>query len=194
MFLRKIIIGVLLIVCSMHSIAQTSDYSQPKTRKFAVYAGFGPSYYFNNLQIGKDYVNEFNYAIVGRFMWEPEHLLSLGIETGYYRLYSFNTPDPKAVHISNTAIPLQVVVSMKFLKSLYVSFSMGQSILINKASSDGYGDFKANSVSLADFTSTLGYRRWLNSRFSIGGEIKGFYSTGFTDKTLTVAAVGGFKF
>jgi hypothetical protein len=198
MLLKKYIFGILMIVCSIHSIAQTTtqttNTAKPKKHRFAVYGGFGPNYYFNNLQIGKNYVNEFNYSFVGRFMWEPEHLLSLGVESGYYRLYTFNSPAPNQAHISNTAIPLQVVVSMKFLTTFYVNFSMGQSILLNKANSPNYGDFSAHAVSVADFTGTVGYRYRLPGRFSIGGEAKYFYSSSFVDRSFALVFVGGFSF
>jgi len=195
MLLKKIITGILIIACSAHSIAQTNNNAQPQEHHFAVYAGFGPNFYFNNLQIGKNYVNEFNYSFTGRFMWEPEHLLSLGFESGYYRLYTFNAPGINKVHITNTAIPLQVVVSMKLLTSFYINFSMGQSILHNSASSENLGDFKASSLSVADFTGTFGYRHRLkNNRFSIGTEAKYFYSSSFSDKSIALVFVGGYRF
>ena len=194
MYLRNIIIGIVVIACSTNSIAQTNDHPQSKKRRFAFYGGFGPNYYFNNLAIAKNLVNEFNYSFVGRFMWEPEHLLSVGIETGYYRLYTMNTPEPTHAHIANSAIPIQLVVSMKFLKTFYFNFNMGQSILLNKVNSDSYGNFDASSVSLADFTGTLGYRHRFKNRFSVGAEAKFFYSTGFVDRNIALIFVGGYKF
>src|SRR5450755_1631851 len=117
-----------LLVCQ--SMAQSD---QPeKYRKFAVYAGAGPSYFFNNLLLFKNSVNTFNYAFSARVMWEPQHsFLSLGIETGYYKLYTVNSSNPKA-HVSNSAIPIQFNVSMKFSKQFYATWSMGQSDLISK--------------------------------------------------------------
>jgi hypothetical protein len=194
MNLKKIIIGVLTIGCSMQVVAQTNNSSQSGEHHFAVYAGLGPNFYFNNLQIGKDLVNEFNYSIVGRFMWEPGHLLSVGVETGYYRLYTLDTPAPTQAHIANSAIPLQIVLSMKFLKAFYFNFSMGQSILLNRVNSETYGNFDATKVSVADFTGTLGYKYRLNSKFSIGGEAKYFYSSSFVDKNIALVFVGGFSF
>jgi hypothetical protein len=121
-------------------------------------------------------------------------LLSLGFETGYYRLYTFNAPEPNLAHISNTAIPLQVVISMKFLKTFYASFSMGQSILLNKANSTNVEEFKASAISTADFTGAVGYKYRLSRRFSLSGEARYFYSSSFVDRNFTLAVVGGFKF
>ncbi|NCD70040.1 outer membrane beta-barrel protein [Mucilaginibacter agri] len=191
---RIIVIKLLVIACSLHAIAQTSDYTKPKRKKFAVYAGVGPNYYFNNLELGKSYVNNFNYSFTGRVMWEPEHLLSLGVETGYYRLYTYNTPQPNHVHIANTAIPIQIVVSMKFLQSFYANFSMGQSVLLNKIETENNDNFSASSFSVADFGGTLGYRKMLGNRFSISTEAKFYYSSGFVDRNIALLFVGGYRF
>jgi hypothetical protein len=195
MYLKRIvIIGILIIACSIHAIGQTNTYTKPKRHKFAVYAGFGPNLYFNNLEVGKNYVNDFNYSFTGRVMWEPEHLLSVGIETGYYRLYTFNTPPPNQVHIANSAIPIQVVISMKFLQTFYFNFSMGQSVLLNKIHTEENGNFSASSFSLADFSGALGYRHRLSDRFSIGAETKYYYSSGFVDRNIALLFVGGYRF
>jgi hypothetical protein len=188
------IIEILMIVCSAQAIAQTNSDAQLKKRRFAIYAGIGPNYYFNNLVTGKKLVNEFNYSFMTRFMWEPEHLLSVGIETGYYRLYTLNTSAPTQAHIANSAIPIQIVLSMKFLKTFYFDFSMGQSILLNKVNSDTYGNFDASTLSVADFAGTLGYRHRFKSRISVGAEAKFFYSTGFDDRNIALIFVGGYKF
>ncbi len=194
MLLRNTILGILIIACSAHSMAQTNNDAAASKSKFAIYAGFGPNYYFNNLQIGKNNVNEFNYSITGRFMWEPEHLLSLGFETGYYRLYTFNGLGAAQVHITNTAIPLQVVISMRLPAAFYVNFSMGQSILHNSATSGTAPAFKASALSVADFSGTLGYRYKLNNRFSISAEGKYYYSSSFVDRNIALFFVGGFRF
>ena len=123
----------------MVSLGKAQDIATSKSlkkRKFTLYTGLGPNFYFNNLVISKDYVRELNYAFVTRFMWEPEHFLSLGFETGYNRLYSIKeSPNANSqIKINNAAIPIQLVVSMKFLKDFYGSFTMGQSILLNNVS------------------------------------------------------------
>lgn len=195
MYLKRfMLIIMLMIACLTQVIAQTDNYAKPKKSHFAFYAGFGPNYYFNNLQVGKQYVNEFNYSFTGRIMWEPEHLLSLGIESGYYRLYTFSKPQPNNVYIVNTAIPIQIVLSMKFLRSYYVNFAMGQSILHNSISAHGQPDATAKSLSFADFSGTLGYRHLLGNKFSIGTEAKFFYSAGFVDRNVALLFVGGYRF
>jgi len=138
-----------LCLISTNLVAQTQSSTAEKRDKFAVYAGIGPNYYFNNLILAKDFVNPVNYSIAGRIMWEPEHLLSLGIETGYYRLYTVSFPEQPEIEISNSAIPIHVVISMKILKKFYVNFSSGQTILKNDVYTPKAGNVIGSTLSLA---------------------------------------------
>src|SRR4051812_40017259 len=78
-----------MILCLVHAItwAQSPAESALRNHRNSVYIGAGPNIYFNNLVFLKNEVHELNYSFVGRYMWEPEHLLTIGFETGYYRLY-----------------------------------------------------------------------------------------------------------
>src|SRR5579872_6997442 len=109
-------LSIFLCLFSVNVMSQIEQPAYIPRHRFSVYAGVGPSYYFNNLQLAWDHVNVVNYSVLARFMWEPEHFLSLGLETGYYRLYTLKTDQPDKVFISNSAIPIQIVVSMKFLQ------------------------------------------------------------------------------
>ena len=194
---RCVAMQLLILVCffSVDVHAQKDSTAAKPRRRWAVYAGIGPNVYFNNLELARNQVNVVNYSVVARIMWEPEHFLSLGLESGYYRLYTVKTPEAGNVFISNSAIPIQIVVSMKFLKSFYFNGSLGQSILLNEAHSQSYGNFDARTVSLGDFTTTLGYRHPLmGDHFSIGAETKFFYSGRANDCSLALVFVGGYRF
>jgi hypothetical protein len=194
MYLKRLVGTIGICCCAAGLIAQTADTTHPKKHKFALYGGVGPNYYFNNLVIGKNYVNDFNYSFTGKLMWEPGHLLSLGIESGYYRLYTLNATGQSTAHIANSAVPLQLIISMKFLQSFHVDFSMGQSRLTNKVTSDAYGSFTTKAWSFADFSGTVGYRYPINPRFSIGAEAKYFYSTAFVDRNIALIFMAGYHF
>jgi hypothetical protein len=194
-FRLRFSILVILILFSYYSIvAQSANDNKPIKRRFALYMGIGPNYYFNNLVVGKNQVNEFNYTFVTRIMWEPEHLLSVGLETGYIRLYTLKSSAPANARINNSAIPIHLVISMRFLRNWYFNWSMGQSALLNRVHSDTYGDLHATSWSLADFGATLGYKYKFNSRFSLGIETKFFYSTGNMDRNIALVFLAGYKF
>ncbi len=193
MKLNKIFVGIVLCFMTSHAMSQT-DNAQPKRHRFTIYGGVGPNYYFNNLVIAKNSVNELNYSFVGRIMWEPEHRLSLGIESGYYRLYTLNFKGARQTKIVNSATPIQLVIGMKIHKTFYFNFSMGISILTNDITTNFAGDFDAKGLSAADFTGTLGYKRKLNERFSLSAETKVFYSSHAVDGNIALAFVGGYSF
>lgn len=192
----KIVSVVFMCAASYAARAQETQTPPVKSRHFTFYAGVGPNFYFNNLVLAKDYVKEYNYSIVGRIMWEPEHYLGLGIESGYYQLYHMDvtTPNNPNVHIVNVAIPIQIVVSMKFFENFYCNFNMGQSILKNLVSTTNLGEFNASTVSLGDFAASIGYRRPVLERFYLGTEVKGFYSAKLQDRNIALVFLGGFRF
>jgi len=173
-------------------LAQESTAAKPRKHKFTLYAGAGPNVYFNNLALAKDYVKEINYSFAGRFMWEPEHNLSLGIESGYYCLYTVDFKEQSDVNIKNAAIPIQLVVCMKFLKHFYFSFASGQSILMNDITQTLNGDISASTISLGDFAGSLGYKWDLKERFSLGAETKFFYASKLNDKNLALLFMVGY--
>jgi hypothetical protein len=188
--LLRFAVGLLIFIFSAHTFAQSPS-GDRKIRHWVFYGGVGPNIYFNNLVLAKDQVNELNYSFVGRIMWEPEHRLSIGFESGYNRLYTIHNSD---IHIINSAVPLQAVVSIKFLKTFYGNFSYGRSILFNKVSSANYGNFDATAISLADVTLTVGYKRKLNDRIFLGAETKFYYASKAKDKNLALVFMCGYQF
>lgn len=193
----KIFAAIFICCFAFKGMAQTNVATSAKTHHFTFYAGVGPNYYFNNLVLAKNKVNEFNYSFIGRIMWEPKHNLSLGIESGYNQLYTLNAdlPAPHGnVHIVNVAIPIRIVVTMKFYQHFYASFNMGQSILQNKISTSEYGTIDASTLSLGDFGLDIGYKRLINDRIYLGSEIKGSFSSKLQDKNIALVFFGGFRF
>lgn len=199
MNIRRIVVGM-LVCCA----AITEAYAQEvgteivmtpvKKHKWTVYGGVGPNYYLNNLVRGNARVNEFNYSFVARLMWEPQYFLSLGVETGYNRMYSMSGSGPFAgnVTIVNVAIPIQVVISMQFFKHYYCNFNMGQAILLNKVTTD-VGDYDASVISLGDFAASVGYKRDISERFTLAGEFKGYYSAKLNDRNVALLFMAGYR-
>jgi len=198
MRIHKIIIAVSICFVAVRSMAQSE---QPvKYRKFSLYAGAGPSYFINNLITFKNDVNSFNYAFSFRAMWEPQHsFVSLGIETGYYRLYTVNSTvntngGTYNATVKNYAVPIQLCVSMKFSKNVYANWSMGQSFLTSKVSAPGStNNFNSSAVSLSDLSATIGYRFIQKERISYAAELKGFYSAAYDNTTISLLFIVGFK-
>ena len=195
MRINKLIIAFSICLISIRTNAQTESSQPEKYRQFAIYAGIGPSYFFNNLVTGKNYVSPFQYAFSARFMWEPRHsFVSLGFETGYYRLYSVNAPPPINAKIVNSSIPIQFVVSMKFSPKVYANWSMGQSLQYNKVTTpDNPNNYSNHVLSLADFSATVGYRFIQKQRISYAAELKGYYSSSYANGTIAAFFIVGYR-
>ncbi len=200
--MKKIIVAVFTCFIACHCLAQNGEGETGPYHKFAVYAGVGPSYFFNNVQTFKDQVNSLGYSFSARVMWEPQHsFLSLGIETGYFRLYTASgtvvdsaSGQQSNVHISNSSIPIQLVVSMKFSKQVYANWAMGQSITFNQVSASGITtNHDVTTWSLADFTVTVGYRFIQKARISYAAELKGFYSSSYSNGTIAAVFIVGYR-
>jgi putative flippase GtrA len=195
MRIRNLIIIVSTSLIATRSLAQNDQNQYKKYRHFAIYAGVGPSYFFNNLTVFKNDVNSLGYEFTFRFMWEPKgSFLSLGFETGYYRIYTVSATQPVNAKVTNSEVPLQFVVSMKFSKQLYANWSMGQSIQYNKVSApDNPNNFNNHLTSLADFTATVGYRFIQKERISYAAEFKGYYSSAYANGTIALVFIVGFR-
>ncbi|MFL5741934.1 MAG: hypothetical protein ACJ75B_17050 [Flavisolibacter sp.] len=193
MNILKIFCTILILSFAIASKAQGDETMEKKTSHYAVYLTAGPNYFFNNVVLGKNLVNEFNYQVTARFMWEPEYFLSLGLETGYYRLYTANSSGQGDVHIVNSAVPLHFLVSMNVWKAYYFDLGVGPSFLQNKVHSGTYGNFDGSSVSLADFSGTLSYRFKWKGHFRMGVGSRFFYSSHVNDKSLALLFIVGYK-
>src|SRR4051795_6625712 len=115
----RIILFIFLFFIAKSSKAQADSMMKEKVRRFSLNLGAGPGYFFNNVVTGKELVNEWSYAVVFRGMWEPEHFLSLGFETGYYQLYTASSKGTVPVKIVNYAIPIHLLLSMNLVKKIY---------------------------------------------------------------------------
>jgi hypothetical protein len=83
---------------------------------------------------------------------------------------------------------------MKFSPKWYANWSMGQSISFNKVAAVGYdNDHDATTVSLADFSATVGYRFIQKKRISYAAEIKGFYSSSYANGTVALLFIVGYR-
>lgn len=202
MRIRNLLITLTTCFIASRSLAQNDVGQYAKYRPFAIYAGVGPGFFFNNVVVFKDDVNPWGYQFSFRFMWEPKNsFLSLGIETGYYRIYSASSdvktalsPQPIPVKVTNSIVPFLFIVSMKFSKEFYASWSMGQSIKYNiiDAPNNPY-DLNSHTVSLADFAATVGYRFKQKERISYAVEFKGFYSSKYANGTIALLFIVGFR-
>ena len=202
MRIKNLIIAVSTCFIASHGLAQNGEGETGHTINSLFMQEPVPVIFLITVILGKNQVNSLGYAISARVMWEPQHsFLSLGIETGYFRLYSGSgtisdsaSGQQSNVHVTNSSIPIQFVVSMKFTKQFYADWAMGQSITFNQVSASGITtNHNATTWSLADFTATVGYRFIQKTRISYAAELKGFYSSSYANSTIAAVFIVGYR-
>jgi hypothetical protein len=162
--------------------------------------GAGYSRYITTLDT-KD-LNQNGFSGTVRIMWHPEHLLSLGIETGYQYLYSLKSTyniegfGPSEVKASMICVPIMGIYSMKIfpktIPQLEFKFSSGVFLLYNTG--EAFGDkIKSSQISIG-FPGAATYLHPLNDIFSIGGELKYYYVSKIQDADLSLQVVFAYKF
>jgi hypothetical protein len=132
-----------------------------------------------------------------RIMWEPEHLLLIGLESGYNSLYTyeesdletdFGTTDAKS---SLSSIPLFFVISMKIIPSINLMAGFGPSYL--KTSFDAFGwQTKSTQISTSFYVAAA-YNYPLNHNLSVGGEFRWYQIRKIEDGTLSLQLTLGYK-
>jgi hypothetical protein len=186
---KTIFIAMFLVPC----LSNAQDH---KPLNFSVGAGVGVFHYFNTLDIGGDRaeVNHLGYTF--RFHWEPEHRLSMGIESGFYTIYTTERPATPSGrpggNASLTTIPLLLSFRVRVLPNLYISGGPGMAIMYSNVTvlrSTASSSF----MSMANLHVSAMYCLKLSDRFDIGGEIK-FLNFGKTeDYGYSLQVVGAYR-
>ena len=150
--------------------------------------GLGYSRYFTTMDFSDLNKNGFSGTL--RVMWNPEYLLSIGLETGYQYLYSidisdynteFGTTDFSA---SMYSIPIFVVFAMKVVPNVKLTAGSGMYLLYNAGNL--FGDpLKSSQISIGAHGG-ISYTYPISKSISIGGELLYSYFSKIQDQTLAV--------
>ena len=165
-------------------------------RGVSITVGTGISHYINTLQDDPQRTSlrqNFSCSSI-RFMWEPEHRLSLGIETGYYKAYEVQLSDSKQVNTASLSfIPILFRVQMRVFKRFYASVATGISIhhslvnaLGNKSDSETMG--------FSNLQLSAGYIHPITKQFGLGLEAKFLSENKTEDMILSFEAVARYQF
>jgi len=146
-----------------------------------------PSYYVNTV-VGAGYgiflsdldmegLNKSGFNGSVRFMWQPEHKLQLGIETGFIQFYSFSQSNVNTGEFGITdiksklnGVPILLVVSMNIIDRFDISVGSGPYILYSTV--DSHNNKVTSSEINTGFLISGTYLRPLNNSISLGGELK----------------------
>ena len=186
------IILINLILLSSITFGQIED----TVYSISTEIGVGYSRYFTTMDY--DDLNKNGFSGLVKVMWNPEHLLSIGLETGYQYLYSidisnydteFGTTEFKA---SMYAVPVFIVFAMKVAPNVKLTAGTGMHLLYN--SGEIFGDkIESNQISIGVHTG-VAYTYPINNSMSIGGELVYSYISKLQDQTVALQFIFAYDF
>jgi hypothetical protein len=178
--MKKLIIYLfLLLLIAGSTFAQITE-KPGKLNHYSFAMGLGWTHYINTLEIGKDNATINSPGLSLRFFWEPEHRLSLGLETGYYRLYKVTNKSYSDLtgKVTMSAVPLMLTVRMRIIDRLYLSTGAGLAVMLNNVSGID-SEISSTILSMSNYQFSASYIRPLTRKLQAGAEFK-FYNFGKT--------------
>ena len=191
---RNALILTLSLFLGFSGISQQADSIKVKKNHYSLALGVGWAHYINTLEIGKDNATINSAGLSLKFFWEPEHRLSLGLESGFYRLYKVKSKTYTDLQGQATmsAIPLLLVVRMRIIDYVYLSAGAGLAVMFNKVTGIDNKVY-SNSLSLSNYQFSGSYLYPLTKHWQVGGEFKVLNFGMASDWMYTLQAVCAVK-
>jgi len=190
MLIKKILIAFIFITCSGFSQVEDTTYS------LTTEIGLGYSRYFTTMDYSD--LNKSGFSGTLRIMWNPEHLLSIGLETGYQYLYSIDVKNiqtefgPSDFSASMVSVPIFIAIAMKLTPNIKLIGGSGTYLLFNNGNL--FGDkLKSSQISIGAYAGII-YLYPLSNRISIGGELQYSYYSKIQDQTSALQFYFVYKF
>jgi len=178
------------------------SFAQNKDTLYSLSAdiGLGYSRYLTTLEFMD--LNKNGFSGTFRVMWHPEHLISMGFETGYQYLYSIRSEisseefGTSSLEASMISLPVLFVASMIIFPETLPNFELnggwGAFFMFNYGNL--YGSSIYSSVFSLGYHAGASYLQPLNDDIAIGGEIKYFYISKLQDSDLSFLFILSYKF
>jgi hypothetical protein len=192
---RAIFSCLLCLLISLTIQAQSND-SIPKVKsRYSIAIGTGWSHYFSNMDlvspenVSKDFI-----GTSFRFMWEPEYRLSLGLETGFYRIFKIDSvlTEEYTMQSRMNMMPLLLVVRMRIVDNFYLSVAPGLAVQYTKIT--GIGDeVTSTQYSFANFESCASYLYPISKHLFAGAEARVMYIGKTNDYLMSLNVVFGIR-
>ena len=173
----------LLIVLSVGpASAQT-----PGDSSFALvaYGGGGVAQYLTTISPPADIrssVHRGGLSFTARIMWHPDHLLRVGIESGWYRIYSYTLHARSDGNLYLSAIPLLLVFSMPVGERWNLFAGVGGYFVRSKLD---FGTVVHTQEFSQGWMAAASYVYPLSSTIGIAAELKWLNASQFEDANLT---------
>ncbi len=160
----------------------TYSQSQDKSRSIKLTMGGGIGHFFNTFSnvLDEDVRNE-RPSFCGKLLWQPEYRLSIGIESGYYFMYSTTRIQTNIGSEKLTSklkvVPIFLSLSMNVVNHLDINFGTGWADMIytvNPAQSKA-DKVVGTAYSMSNYTTGFTYSYQLGKKFTLGSEFKYLY-------------------
>jgi hypothetical protein len=186
---RPLTLFATLVVCASPLLAQ-----EPTKTTFVVYGNVGYVRNVSHFDPPVPGINQNGAAGSLRFMWQPGHLLSAGLEVGSTRVYSVEQQmeDGSTLHATLNAVPFLAVFSMSPWQHLHLNLGTGFAISKSSVSSLG-NDASASGFGYA-FMASAGYLFPVGTRFGVGGELKFLRMNQYDDNNLSLNLALSYRF
>lgn len=188
--MKKFIPIVFFLSCAHFTNAQ----QMKRVSGISMYVTAGPNYFLNNFKEFRRRVNTVDYNFSCRVMWEPAYRMSIGLKTGYYKIYTVSLTGARAnANFDLTAIPIQLFVKTKISTHFYAFYGMGPSVCLNTMQASNGEAIHASFTSFADMSTGFGYSKTINKKLSLGGEFEYFHSSKSAENILSLEFVAGWR-
>jgi hypothetical protein len=151
-------------------------------------AGIGYARFITDMDFSG--LNKNGYSGTLRIMWRPEHLLRVGLETGYYRLYTFSETNIQTefgtanVQSSLDAMPLLLRWAMQVSPEIEIFAGTGTTFLYTSFDSFGF-ETKSTQISTSYIVGG-NYTYKISDKIELGGELKYYRINKIEDGTMTL--------
>ncbi len=190
--MRAAILLTMLLLSSVFANAQ-----EKKPYNWSLGGGAGWFHYINTMKAEVGQINSDHAGYTFRLMWEPAHRLAMGIESGYYTVYSVNKDstlnNPLTGQAKLIAVPIMLSFRMRIFPNFFVSGGPGITIMYSEASAFGSSS-QSSFMSLSNLHVSGLYRRRIGKRFDIGAEVKYLYFGKTEDYGFSFQLVGAYHF
>lgn len=186
--------ALFILTILLASVRTTVGQEMDTTLRLSVQVGGGWTHYYNSLVIGHSSAKNNFLGGSLRIMWEPEHRLSIGVETGYYKLYSVTLQPGDGGTASLVVVPLMTIIRMRIVNGFYLTGGTGIAFLKSEVNGPRNSDSKSTGISYSNVQLSGLYLHRITEQFSIGGELKFIWISKTEDFIHSLQAVFSYRF
>ena len=192
---KRSVLGLILVLIPLLAFTQQNDSLNAKLSHYSLSIGTGWTHYFNNLEYGDENILTDFGGVSFRFFWEPEYRLSLGLESGYYKLFNVKgqlTPDI-SLESDRSVIPMLLLVRMRIVNYFHLGTGFGLALITNKSSGPSQ-QVITKTLSVSNYQFSASYIYPLNTHLRLGGEMKLYNYGSLNDWMYTLQLICAIRF